>query len=269
VLTARRGGVHRHLSLFGARRFGIVVYDEVHLLPAPVFRMTASLQAVRRLGLTATLLREDGKEDDVFALIGPKRYDVPWKTLERRSFIAEAECVEARVHLDPATRCTYAGAEPAERFRIAASCAAKDDVVSHLLERHGDRQALVMGVYVEQLKRLAERLGLSLITGETPAARRAELYAAYRRGEIRTLVISRVGSFALDLPGASVGIEVSGTYGSRQEEAQRLGRLLRPKEETALFYTVVARDTVEQDFALRRQRFLAEQGYRYRVEEMT
>ncbi len=269
VLTHRRGGSFPHLSLFRARAFGLVIYDEVHLLPAPVFRATASLQAVRRLGLTATLLREDGREDDVFALIGPKRYDVPWKVLERRAFIAAGECAEVRVPMVPAARCTYAEAEPVERFRIAAENPGKDEVVRHILGRHGDRQALVLGVYVRQLERIAAVLDAPLVTGDTPTARRERIYDQFRRGEIRRLVISRVGSFALDLPGASVAIEVSGTFGSRQEEAQRLGRILRPKEETALFYTVVSSDTVEQDCALRRQRFLAEQGYRYRIEDWT
>lgn len=268
VVTHRRGGAFTHLSLFRARPFGLVVYDEVHLLPAPVFRATASLQAVRRLGLTATLLREDGREDDVFALIGPKRYDVPWKVLERRSFIASAECAEVRVPMGDVVRRVYSDAEPGERFRIAAENPSKAGVVRALLHRHRDRQALVMGVYVHQLERIAAELGAPLVTGATPSVRREALYDGFRRGEVRCLVISRVGSFALDLPGASVAVEVSGTYGSRQEEAQRLGRILRPKEETALFYTVVSADSVEQDYALRRQRFLAEQGYRYRIETL-
>jgi DNA excision repair protein ERCC-3 len=268
VLTMRRGSELPHLSLFRARPFGLIIYDEVHLLPAPVFRMTASLQAVRRLGLTATLLREDGREEDVFALIGPKRFDVPWKTLERQSHIASAECREVRVPLDPTSRALYAQAEPVQRFRIAAESPAKDDAVKAVLAQNPTRQALVLGVYVEQLQRLAAALGAPLITGETPAAKREVLYDAFRRGELRCLVLSRVGSFALDLPTASLAIEVSGTYGSRQEEAQRLGRILRPKEEVALFVTVVARDTVEQDMAHRRQRFLAEQGYRYEVHDL-
>ncbi len=268
VLTLRRGNDLPHLSLFRARPFGLVIYDEVHLLPAPVFRMTASLQAVRRLGLTATLLREDGREEDVFALIGPKRFDVPWKTLERQSHIASAECREVRVPLDATTRALYAQAEPTQRFRIAAEAPAKDEVVRGILAKHPTRPALVMGVYVRQLERLAAALGAPLVTGATPAAKREALYESFRKGEVRCLVLSRVGSFALDLPAASLAVEVSGTYGSRQEEAQRLGRILRPKEETALFITVVARDTVEQDLAHRRQRFLAEQGYRYEVEDL-
>lgn len=268
VLTLRRGGEMPHLALFRARPFGLLIYDEVHLLPAPVFRMTASLQSVRRLGLTATLLREDGREGDVFALIGPKRYDVPWKTLEKQAHIAEAECREVRVPLDPVTLSAYAQAEPVKRFRVAAEAEAKDAVVEALLARHPTRQALILGVYIGQLERLARRLNAPLVTGDTPAAKREALYGAFRRGEVQRLVLSRVGSFALDLPSASLAVEVSGTYGSRQEEAQRLGRILRPKQETALFVTVVARDTVEQDMALKRQRFLVEQGYRYEVEDL-
>jgi DNA excision repair protein ERCC-3 len=267
VLSFRRKGEFPHLSLLRARPFGLVVYDEVHLLPAPVFRMTAALQAVRRLGLTATLVREDRKEDDVFALIGPKRYDVPWKVLERQAWIAGAECVEVRVPLDAPTRAVYAGADSGARFRVAAASSSKDDTVRRLLDRHPDRPALVLGVYVDQIRRLAASLDAPVVTGDTPSAQRDAVYERFRRGEIRRLVLSRVGSFALDLPSASLAVEVSGTFGSRQEEAQRLGRLLRPKEGGALFYTVVSTDTIEQDYALRRQRFLAEQGYRYRVED--
>ncbi len=269
VLTVRRGGIFTHLSLFRARAFGLVIYDEVHLLPAPVFRATASLQATRRLGLTATLLREDGREDDVFALIGPKRYDVPWKVLERQEFIAEAECAEVRVAMDDVARGLYASADPTERFRIASENPMKIEAVRALRERHPGRPALVLGVYVDQLKKLAAALDAPLITGETPQVVRERLYAGFRAGEVPTLVLSRVGSFALDLPNASLAIEVSGTWGSRQEEAQRLGRVLRPKDDVALFYTVVSKDTIEVDVALRRQRFLAEQGYRYRIEDWT
>jgi DNA excision repair protein ERCC-3 len=268
VLTLRRGKIFPHMALFRARPFGLVVYDEVHLLPAPVFRMTASLQSMRRLGLTATLLREDGKEEDVFALIGPKRYDVPWKTLERTGHIATATCHEVRVAVDPVTRAAYAEAEPAHRFRIAAECPAKDAVVARILAEHPTRPTLVLGVYLDQLRRLATAIDAPLITGETPAATREALYDRFRKGEVRCLVLSRVGSFAIDLPTASLAIEVSGTFGSRQEEAQRLGRVLRPKEDEARFVTIVARDTVEQDAALRRQRFLVEQGYRYEIEDL-
>jgi DNA excision repair protein ERCC-3 len=268
VLTLHRGTDFPHLSLFRARPFGLVVYDEVHLLPAPVFRMTASLQGVRRLGLTATLLREDGKEEDVFALVGPKRYDVPWKTLERSAHVATAECREIRVPLDAVARTAYATTDPDKRFRVAAESASKDEVVRRLLDEHPNRPALVLGVYVDQLERLARTLGAPLVTGDTPSAKREEIYARFRRGEERRLVLSRVGSFALDFPTASLAVEVSGTFGSRQEEAQRLGRVLRPKAETALFVTVVSRDTVEQEAALRRQRFLVEQGYRYEVSDL-
>lgn len=267
VLIKKKGSTYPHLELFRARPFGLVVYDEVHLLPAPVFRMTASLQAVRRLGLTATLVREDQKEDDVFALIGPKRCDVPWKVLEKQSWIAGAECVEVRVPPDSTTKEAYASAAPTERFRIAASAPSKDPAVKALLDRHPERPALVLGVYLDQLHRLSAALEAPLVTGETSTAKRETLYDQFRKGEVKRLVLSRVGSFAIDLPTASLAVEVSGTFGSRQEEAQRLGRLLRPKADGAVFYTVVSQDTVEQDAALRRQRFLAEQGYRYRVEE--
>jgi len=267
VLTYRKNGKFVHLEKLRSRPFGLVVYDEVHLLPAPVFRMTAGLQAIRRLGLTATLLREDGREEDVFALIGPKRYDVPWKDLERRCFIAGATCRETRVELSSDVRRAYSEAEPRMRFRIAASSPAKDAVVRTLLEAHAGRSSLVLGVYLDQLRRVAKAIDAPLICGETPPQERTRLYDRFRAGELRTLVMSRVGSFAIDLPNASVAIEISGTYGSRQEEAQRLGRILRPKKETAWFHTVVSRDTVEQDFALRRQRFLAEQGYRYEVRD--
>ncbi len=267
VLIRKKGATFPHLELLRSKPFGLVVYDEVHLLPAPVFRMTASLQAVRRLGLTATLVREDAREDDVFALIGPKRCDVPWKVLEKQSWIAGAECVEVRVPPDAATKERYASAELADRFRIAASAPSKDEVVRMLLARHPDRPALVLGIYLDQLHRLAAALDAPLVTGETSTAKREELYDAFRKGEVKRLILSRVGSFAIDLPTASLAIEVSGSFGSRQEEAQRLGRILRPKAGGAVFYTVVAQDTIEQDAALRRQRFLAEQGYRYRVEE--
>ena len=223
---------------------------------------------MRRLGLTATLIREDGKADDVYALIGPKRYDVPWKVLEKREFIAGVECCEVRVPLDPFTRARYANADLNQRFRIAASNPAKDAVVAELLARTPDRPALILGVYVDQLERLAATLQCPVITGDTPTAKREVLYTAFRKGELKRLVLSRVGSLALDLPSASLAIEVSGTFGSRQEEAQRVGRILRPKDDVALFFTVVSTDTTEQDAALRRQRFLAEQGYRYTVEEI-
>ena len=267
VLTTRRKGAYTHLDLLDARDWGLVVYDEVHLLPAPIFRMTADLQARRRLGLTATLVREDGRESDVFSLIGPKRYDAPWKDIEAQGWIAPADCVEVRVSLPDSLRMAYAVAEPDERYRFAACAPAKDTVVEQLVERHRGEPTLVIGQYLDQLEQLAGRLGAEIITGETPVRQRQELFRRFREGEIDRLVVSKVANFSVDLPEASVAIQVSGTFGSRQEEAQRLGRVLRPKGDgrTAHFYTVVARDTVDAEFAAHRQRFLAEQGYAYRI----
>ena len=267
VLTTRRKGVYQHLDLLDARDWGLIVYDEVHLLPAPIFRMTADLQARRRLGLTATLVREDGRESEVFTLIGPKRYDAPWKDIEAQGYIAPADCVEVRVTLSDSMRMAYATAEPDERYRFASCAPPKDSVVEQLVERHRGEQTLVIGQYLEQLGTLSERLDAPLITGETTVTERQKLFAAFRTGEIPLLVVSKVANFSIDLPEASVAIQVSGTFGSRQEEAQRLGRVLRPKEDgrTAHFYTVVARDTVDAEFAAHRQRFLAEQGYAYRI----
>jgi DNA excision repair protein ERCC-3 len=267
VLTTRRKGVYTHLDLLDARDWGLVVYDEVHLLPAPIFRMTADLQARRRLGLTATLVREDGRESDVFSLIGPKRYDAPWKDIEAQGWIAPADCVEVRVTMPEAMRMAYAVAEPDERYRFAACAPAKDTVVDELVARHTGEQTLVIGQYLDQLEQLAQRLDAPLITGETTVPQRQELFRQFRDGEISLLVVSKVANFSIDLPEASVAIQVSGTFGSRQEEAQRLGRVLRPKGDgrSAHFYTVVARDTVDAEFAAHRQRFLAEQGYAYRI----
>jgi DNA excision repair protein ERCC-3 len=267
VMTTRRKGVYTHLELFDARDWGLVLYDEVHLLPAPIFRMTADLQARRRLGLTATLVREDGRESDVFSLIGPKRYDAPWKDIETQGYIAPADCVEVRVTLTDGERITYATAEPEERYRLAASSDVKLRVVRDLIARHEGQQTLVIGQYLDQLDELGEQLGAPVIKGETSVKERQELFAAFRTGDVSLLVVSKVANFSVDLPEASVAIQVSGSFGSRQEEAQRLGRLLRPKADgkTAHFYTVVARDTVDADFAQHRQRFLAEQGYAYRI----
>lgn len=267
VLTLKRKGIHPHLELLDARDWGLIVYDEVHLLPAPIFRMTADLQARRRLGLTATLVREDGREGDVFSLIGPKRYDAPWKDIEAQGWIAPADCVEVRVGLSDAMRMAYATAEPDERYRLAACAAEKLPVVERLVERHRGEPTLVIGQYLDQLDEIVERLGADLITGETSVTERQRLFAAFRTGEIDLLVVSKVANFSIDLPEASVAIQVSGTFGSRQEEAQRLGRVMRPKGDgrTAHFYTIVARDTVDADFAAHRQRFLAEQGYAYRI----
>ncbi|WP_248241747.1 DNA repair helicase XPB [Microbacterium kunmingense] len=267
ILTAKRKGQYAHLALLDALDWGLIVYDEVHLLPAPVFKLTADLQARRRLGLTATLVREDGREGDVFSLIGPKRFDAPWKEIEAQGFISPAVCYEVRVDLPAGERLEYAAAADEERYRLAATAPAKIDVVRQLVSRHPGERILVIGQYLDQIDELAEALGAPKITGATPVDEREELYGAFRDGEISLLVVSKVANFSVDLPEASVAIQVSGSFGSRQEEAQRLGRLLRPKESgrTASFYTLIARDTVDQDFAQNRQRFLAEQGYSYTI----
>ncbi|MDX6738374.1 DNA repair helicase XPB [Actinocorallia sp. A-T 12471] len=267
IMTSRRKGVYGHLELFDARDWGLVIYDEVHLLPAPIFRMTADLQARRRLGLTATLVREDGREGDVFSLIGPKRYDAPWKEMEQQGWIAPADCVEVRVTLTDSERLAYATAEPEERYRFCATTETKTRVVERLVETHRDEQVLVIGQYIDQLDELGERLDAPVIKGETRIKERERLFQQFRTGEISCLVVSKVANFSIDLPEASVAVQVSGSFGSRQEEAQRLGRVLRPKAsgKTARFYSVVARDTLDQDFAAHRQRFLAEQGYAYRI----
>jgi DNA excision repair protein ERCC-3 len=267
VLTTRRKGVYPHLELLDARDWGLIVYDEVHLLPAPIFRMTANLQARRRLGLTATLVREDGREGDVFSLIGPKRYDAPWKDIETQGYIAPADCVEVRVTLPTNERLLYATAEPDERYRLASCTHHKIDVVRGLIASHEGQPTLVIGQYIDQLDEIAGALDAPVIKGETPVLERQRLFEAFRAGEVGLLVVSKVANFSIDLPGAEVAIQVSGAFGSRQEEAQRLGRLLRPKTEgrTAHFYAIVSRDTVDADFAANRQRFLAEQGYAYRI----
>ncbi len=267
VLTLRRKGVYPHLELLDARDWGLIVYDEVHLLPAPIFRMTADLQARRRIGLTATLVREDGREGDVFSLIGPKRYDAPWKDIEAQGWIAPADCVEVRVSLPDSERLVYATAEPEERYRLAACTHHKNAVVRTLVDQHRGQPTLVIGQYIEQLDELAEALEAPLIKGDTTVRERQRLFEAFRTGEIDLLVVSKVANFSVDLPSAEVAIQVSGSFGSRQEEAQRLGRLMRPKAggQTARFYAVVARDTVDAEFAQNRQRFLAEQGYAYRI----
>ncbi|WP_418275942.1 DNA repair helicase XPB [Isoptericola jiangsuensis] len=267
VLTTKRKGVYSHLELLDARDWGLIVYDEVHLLPAPIFRMTADLQARRRLGLTATLVREDGREDEVFSLIGPKRYDAPWKDIEAQGYIAPADCVEVRLTLPEHERMVYATAEPEDKYRLAACAPGKNRVVERLVADHPDDQVLVIGQYIDQLEDLAAHLDAPLITGATTVRERQRLFGAFRSGEISRLVVSKVANFSIDLPEASVAIQVSGSFGSRQEEAQRLGRVMRPKADgrTAHFYAVVARDTVDQDFAAHRQRFLAEQGYAYRI----
>jgi len=256
-----------HFKIFDQRDWGLIVYDEVHLLPAPVFRVTAQIQARRRLGLTATLVREDGREGDVFSLIGPKKYDVPWRELETQGWIAAATCTEIRVALPAEQRMDYAVAELRDKYRIASENPTKDDVVARLLQNHAKERVIVIGQYIRQLKQLAARFGIPLITGATPNAEREDLYAKFRRGEVRHLILSKVGNFAIDLPDANVLVQVSGTFGSRQEEAQRLGRVLRPKAdgEGAHFYTLVTRDTREIEFAQHRQMFLTEQGYSYAI----
>ena len=271
ILTRRprKDAPFPHLELFARRDWGLIIYDEVHVLPAPVFQITAGLQARRRLGLTATLVREDGREDDVFALIGPKRADVPWKEMEREGWIAAAVCTEVRVPLPAEARRDYALAEPRDQFRLASENPAKLSIVARLLERHRGEPALVIGMYVEQMERLAAGLGLPLLTGSSPQRRRDALYADFRAGRLPVLAVTKIANYALDLPDAAVAIQVSGTFGSRQEEAQRLGRILRPKAgaNQAHFYTLVSADTVEQDFALRRQLFLCEQGYEYAIRD--
>ncbi|WP_022882494.1 DNA repair helicase XPB [Gryllotalpicola ginsengisoli] len=267
ILTAKRKGQYAHLSLLDAMDWGLVVYDEVHLLPAPVFKLTAELQARRRLGLTATLVREDGREGDVFSLIGPKRFDAPWKEIEAQGFISPAACYEVRVDLPPSDRLEYAASADDERYRLAATAPAKLDVVRALVRRHEGERILIIGQYLDQIDTLAQVLDAPQLTGATPVWEREELFQKFRTGEIKVLVVSKVANFSVDLPEATVAIQVSGSFGSRQEEAQRLGRLLRPKESglSANFYTLVARDTVDQDFAQNRQRFLAEQGYSYTI----
>ena len=267
VMTKKKNGEYAHLDLFDTHDWGLIIYDEVHLLPAPIFRFTADIQSRRRLGLTATLVREDGLEGEVFSLIGPKRYDVPWKEIEAQGYIAPAECIEVRVTLTEAERLTYATAEPENRYRYCATTKTKHHVVQELAKRHADDQVLVIGQYIDQLDELTEMLGVPLIKGDTPIKERERLFNLFRSGEIKCLVVSKVANFSIDLPDATVAIQVSGAFGSRQEEAQRLGRILRPKSDgrTARFYSVVSRDTIDQDFAQNRQRFLAEQGYSYRI----
>jgi len=267
VMTKKKNGVYAHLDLFDTHDWGLIIYDEVHLLPAPIFRFTADIQSRRRLGLTATLVREDGMEGEVFSLIGPKRFDVPWKEIEAQGYIAPAECIEVRVNLTEAERLSYATAEPEERYRYCATTRTKRDVVEELVGLHAGEQVLVIGQYIDQLDDLSETLGVPVIKGETPIKEREKLFAAFRSGEITCLVVSKVANFSIDLPEATIAIQVSGAFGSRQEEAQRLGRILRPKADGrgAKFYSVVSRDTIDQDFAQNRQRFLAEQGYSYRI----
>jgi DNA excision repair protein ERCC-3 len=267
ILTTKRKNEYAHLALLNANDWGLIVYDEVHLLPAPIFKMSADLQARRRLGLTATLVREDGKEGDVFSLIGPKRFDAPWKEIEAQGYIAPAACFEVRIDLDEEERFAYAISNQDEKYRLAATSAVKIPVIQKLLKKHAGEPTLIIGQYLDQIHAISGALGVPEITGETPVDERERLFEQFRTGEITTLVVSKVANFSVDLPEASVALQISGSYGSRQEEAQRLGRLLRPKADgrAANFYTLITRDTVDQDFAQNRQRFLAEQGYSYEI----
>ena len=277
ILTHRKRGTKNqnlpleqefpHFGLFNEGNWGLIIYDEVHLLPAPVFRITAELQARRRLGLTATLVREDGREEDVFSLIGPKKYDVPWHDLERQGWIAPAICYEIRVEMPETERLEYIVAEQRQKYRIAADNTVKLDILDRLLRYHKGDRVLIIGMYLEQLEKIAKRYDFPIITGKTKVREREELYEKFREGEISTLVVSKVANFSIDLPDASVAIQISGTFGSRQEEAQRLGRILRPKSDgrQAYFYTIVSKETVDQEYSANRQRFLTEQGYRYLI----
>ena len=268
ILTWRSGAGEEfpHFSVFMKRNWGLIIYDEVHLLPAPVFRITAEIQAMRRLGLTATLIREDGREKDVFSLVGPKRYDVPWKDLEQSGWIASAECVEIRIGLPQEDQIAYAVAGKRGKYRIASENRLKLGVMKKLAARHDGEPVIVIGQYLSQLREAAQALNAPLITGQTPTALREELYRRFKTGEVKTIVVSKVANFAIDLPDASVAVQISGSFGSRQEEAQRLGRILRPKERKAFFYSLISDGTVEETFAANRQKFLIEQGYKYSLE---
>jgi DNA excision repair protein ERCC-3 len=273
ILTQRKKNADlkefSNFSIFSAQKWGLMIYDEVHLLPAPVFRFSADMQATRRLGLTATLVREDNKETEVFSLIGPKKFDIPWRVLEAQGWIAQAKCHEIRVSMNTELRMVYAVAPPREKIVIAGCNPEKFNIVRELLEKHSDEsdRVLIIGQYIEQLENLAKEINIPLITGKTPNKERDVIYDSFRSGEIRILMVSKVGNFAIDLPDASVLIQISGTFGSRQEEAQRLGRILRPKKDgrPALFYSIVTKDSKEQEFAMNRQLFLAEQGYGYEI----
>ena len=269
VLTWRRSkkADYEHMHVFRDHKWGMLVYDEVHLLPAPVFGATAELQGCRRLGVTATLVREDGREGDVFSLVGPKRYDLPWQVLEKQGFVAEAKCHEIRVPFTTDLRDAYEAANANKKFRMASENPSKLEVVEELVRKHADDNVLIIGTYLEQLEQLSKDLGAPLITGSTAHKEREHLFKAFRTGASKVLVVSKVANFAIDLPDANVAIQVSGSFGSRQEEAQRLGRILRPKDAPASFYTIVTADSKEQEFAMKRQLFLTEQGYRYSIEE--
>jgi len=270
ILTYRKdkNGPFDHFKIFEASNWGLIIYDEVHMLPAPVFRAVAELQARRRLGLTATLVREDNKEEDVFSLIGPKRVDVPWKVLEKDGFIATAQCLEIRIPLPHEERMNYAVSDQRQRFRIASENSLKISVIAEILALHPQDSILIIGQYIEQLKIISEYFQSPVLMGQTPEKERERLFNLFRRGELKILIVSKVANFAIDLPDASVAIQVSGTFGSRQEEAQRLGRILRPKDSdnVSYFYTLISRDTTEQEFARNRQLFLTEQGYKYQIQ---
>jgi len=268
-LTHRKGKDTEfpHFKLFNSKDWGLIIYDEVHLLPAPVFRVTAEIQAMRRLGLTATLVREDGLEEDVFSLIGPKKYDVPWKDMERQGWIATASCTEIRVPMDEHQRIEYAMSSTKEQFRIASENKNKYGVVEKILEKHAEDNILIIGQYINQLENLADKIDAPIITGKTPNVERINLYDQFKNGKIKKLIVSKVANFAIDLPDANVAIQLSGTFGSRQEEAQRLGRILRPKSDLsqANFYSVVTKETKDEEYAANRQLFLTEQGYKYKI----
>ena len=266
VWRSKKDGDYPHFRIFRDHHWGLIIYDEVHLLPAPVFRVTAEIQAVRRLGLTATLVREDGREEDVFSLVGPKRYDVPWKELEAKGWIAEANCYEIRVELPEELKIPYATAGKRQKFRIASENPRKLDIAAQVIQNHPEDSILVIGQYLDQLYDIAAQLDAPIITGKTPNPEREQIYADFRAGKIRVIVVSKVANFAIDLPDASVAIQISGTFGSRQEEAQRLGRILRPKDKNSFFYSVVSRYTTEEVFGSNRQKFLTEQGYKYHIE---
>ncbi|MDR1933975.1 MAG: DEAD/DEAH box helicase [Spirochaetales bacterium] len=266
VWRPAKEAVFPHFRLFRERGWGLIIYDEVHLLPAPMFRVTAEIQGVRRLGLTATLVREDGREEDVFSLVGPKRYDVPWKELEAKGWIAQATCVEIRLDLPEALKIPYAVADKRGKFRIACENPRKLAVVKEILENHPEDPTLIIGQYLDQLEEIAKDLAAPLITGKTPNAEREKIYGDFKAGRVRVIVVSKVANFAIDLPDASVAVQVSGSFGSRQEEAQRLGRILRPKQRNSWFYSILSRYTTEETFGENRQKFLTEQGYQYRVE---
>ncbi|HUX52632.1 MAG TPA: DNA repair helicase XPB [Spirochaetia bacterium] len=266
VWRSKKDGDYPHFRIFRDHQWGLIIYDEVHLLPAPVFRVTAEIQAVRRLGLTATLVREDGREEDVFSLVGPKRYDVPWKELEAKGWIAEANCYEIRVELPEELKIPYATAGKRQKFRIASENPRKLDIAAQVIQNHPEDSILVIGQYLDQLYDIAARLEAPIITGKTPNPEREQIYSDFKAGKIRVIVVSKVANFAIDLPDASVAIQISGTFGSRQEEAQRLGRILRPKDKNSYFYSVVSRYTTEEVFGSNRQKFLTEQGYKYHIE---